>query len=357
MPPQSRRVDASSRHRLLTALAAVICVVVTLGIAFGAELAYRYRELGSLRLPAPMFVPDPDLLYRLNPAIPGFAGGFRGQQGRIAAGAALHVICLGGSTTFGYHVSVDQAWPHVVRTTLEARGIRSDVINAGVNGYGSRQLLIRYRRDLATLQADFVVLYAGWNRTGALVDTGEWVPFDIAYPRDGPVRRALLVLCRHSFLLSHVLQALAERRAAANKTVWSMDRHHETWVEDMRALTRDIAAHGQRPVLVVYPSLYHDGMTTGEVAGYRDLAWEGKAFRPDMLTEIDRKQAAIRQIAAETGAVLIDIQAAFAGIIGPARRALFLDTMHLSVLGNLQVGRLIGTALAEQVRRGARKSP
>jgi len=132
---------------------------------------------------------------------------------------------------------------------------------------------------------------------------------------------------------------------------WSVDPYHDVFVSDLTALAREARANNQKAILIVYPALYRVGMSQSEAAEYAPVLWDSRAsrpeiYRPTMLLELARKHAAVREVAALTGAMLIDAQQAFDDVRGPERRSLFLDAAHLSVLGNQKLGEVLGARLA-----------
>lgn len=330
----------------------VVVVVIPVLVAVLAEASYRFVKQRALSLPSTQWVTDPILLYKLNNEDAKFPQSFRGKSPSPVKGSALRIICLGGSSTYGQGVGYEESWPAVLEQRLGELGVPADVVNAGVPGYGSRQLLLRYRRDIATLKPDFVILYSGWNRTGALVDHDEWVPTGIPLPEDMLLSRAGIFLSRHSLLLQDFIYQIVFIQQKASPLKWSMDPHHDVFVNDLTTLVKEIRAHGQTPVLIIYPALYHADMTLEERSTYEPMLWKGKSYHPDMLAELGRKQSAIRRVSEGTGSHWIDLQRGFGVLRGKDRARLFLDEMHLSALGNQKVGEAIATNLADMIRSG-----
>jgi len=97
------------------------------------------------------------------------AQGFRGEAVpmRRTPGAA-RVLCLGGSTTYGWCVATPQeAWPHKLQLWLTAHlpaGYQSvEVLNAGVPSATSAELLAHYHFKYRYWQPDLVILNTGGN--------------------------------------------------------------------------------------------------------------------------------------------------------------------------------------------------
>lgn len=331
---------------------AAIFVVVCIAL----EFTYRLINRHSLSLALPTWAPDPDLLYKLNPADPLYPESFRGKAPDPARKAAFRIVCMGGSTTYAHALKAVDAWPAVLERALKARGIDAEVINAAVPGYGSRQLLLRYRRDIVPLHPDFVIVYEGWNRAGGLVDPGGFNPprNTMAGAEQYPERTIKAFLLRHSLIVQKIYTGLNVRRESAS---WSMDNYHEVFVEDFTKLMREIQAREQQPVLILYPALYFPGMTADEQTAYGKVLWLHRAYRPEMLAELERKHGAIRAIAGETHTPMIDLSGAFAATRGTERTKLFRDEMHMSVKGNQQAGEFIADFMSDLIRKRGTAAP
>ena len=320
----------------------MISAALTITALVAAEVGLRLMRRRSLTIPPPIYTSDSLLGYVLNRDLKLFRESFLGAGVPASRNNLIVIVCLGASTTFGHGVSWAQAWPAVLRDSLGARGIRAAVVNAGVSGYGSRQLLLRYRHQIAALRPDEVIVYEGWNRTGILTDSTAWEPFGIGNSEYG---RALVWLARHSILARQLLRTLYERRQL-RWAGWRPDEHQVAWEADMDSLAREIAGHGQHASLVLYPGLYYRGMSPGEATIFATKTWQGRRYDPRQLDEIEAKHRALRDIASREHASLIDAAGDFAGLHGPARSAAFLDEMHLSVSGNARFAGLVARQLA-----------
>ncbi len=327
------------RHSAIGNAIAVVVGLALSGLLLGGiESAVRLRRAGTLRVHA-FFSPDHQLVYRLNPRIAEFQSSFRGP-GPAADGSPPLAVCLGGSTTFGIHVRESEAWPRRLEAHLARSAPAARVLNAGVPGYGSRQLVQRYDGQVAALDPRYVVIYEGWNGTGALVDETGHVPAVAARPGAAAPARLIALLSRYSLLV--------RATARADRQPWRPDPYQSIWEDDMERLVRSVLASGRRPVLVVYPALYHEAMSAADLAAYRAvrLLWP---YDPRMVDEVERKHRALRRIALETPSIAVDAQSAIAGLHGPERAALFVDEMHLSRAGHELVAALVARAIADDL--------
>jgi lysophospholipase L1-like esterase len=72
----------------------------------------------------------------------------------VARGAALRIVALGDSFTFGQCVGDDESFP----AQLERLIAPGEVLNLAVHGYGHDQMLLRLRRDGLPYRPDLVLL-------------------------------------------------------------------------------------------------------------------------------------------------------------------------------------------------------
>ena len=153
-----------------------ILIVVLLAVALpilAAEMLLRM--VGNVpRIPR-MFVLDDRLGYRLEPSvrerarIPGIydyrwtvnSQGFRGAADHAVPkpNGTRRVVMLGDSFTFGLGVDDDESYPARVQHSLETRcpTTPTDVVNAGVGGYGTSHAAALLEDRAVELQPDLIV--------------------------------------------------------------------------------------------------------------------------------------------------------------------------------------------------------
>ncbi len=72
------------------------------------------------------------------------------------------VVALGASNTAGYGVGVENAFPHVLEQLLRARGVEAKVLNSGMSGNTTGQMLARLD-EAVPAGTKVVVLQPGSN--------------------------------------------------------------------------------------------------------------------------------------------------------------------------------------------------
>jgi acyl-CoA thioesterase-1 len=106
---------------------------------------------------------------------------------RLAHHGALHIVALGSSSTAGTGASTpDHTYPSQLAAELRRRlpADPIDVVNKGVGGETSVDMLARFDRDVLALAPDLVIWQIGTNAVLKTDDLGR----DLAVVRDG-VRR------------------------------------------------------------------------------------------------------------------------------------------------------------------------
>lgn len=73
-------------------------------------------------------------------------------------GENMRIVCLGDSTTYGFPYGPDASW-----TSMLANEIKGEVINKGINGNTTEDMLLRFKRDVLDLKPDYVIITGGIN--------------------------------------------------------------------------------------------------------------------------------------------------------------------------------------------------
>jgi lysophospholipase L1-like esterase len=159
--------------------------------------------------------------------------GFRGAGvARVKPVDVIRIALLGGSTTHGWFVDDDETIDAHMRRILADRmpGQRFEVLNAGLDGYDSYQLLERFRIDVLPMAPDIVIVNSGINdvRNARFRDIVDGDPRTLLYApvlerlrreaRDGPglwsiAKHYSLLLRLPGFLRLRLVQGPPEARA------------------------------------------------------------------------------------------------------------------------------------------------
>jgi lysophospholipase L1-like esterase len=260
---------------------------------------------------------------------PGFKGEFRGRpvsinsmglRGsellRLRPAGRCRVACYGDSITFGFGVGDAETYSHVLGRLLADRGV--EVLNAGVTGFTSHQVLGWLRRLGPETQADVVTILVGWNDQNRrpLTDREYERRLRTARSVEGPLGRLRLYAAIQGLYL--------KLRSGPARSAQTIERvPPEQYRENLLAIVALCRSRGTTPVFVALP--------------HRKAAGELTARTP--------YASLLADVARESGAPLLDV-----GDLGLAttlddNTADFIDPLHLSPEGNA----LMARRLAEQL--------
>jgi lysophospholipase L1-like esterase len=163
-----------AKRLLLTVIATGIALVIAelaVRVHFGHygneldRIRYVY-SLSEIRRHRARLTGLPYLVYGLTPGYPTQnAQGYRGRNIEVPKPAGVfRIVALGGSTTYGDHIDRwEDAYPAQLEGMLRARDHSVEVVNAGVPGYASWEMLIAFEFHILDLQPDLLVVYEGIN--------------------------------------------------------------------------------------------------------------------------------------------------------------------------------------------------
>jgi len=90
--------------------------------------------------------------------------GFRGKELGTKEDGEIWIACLGESTTYDYDIECwEKAYPAQLEKYLNEQGVKAKVINAGVDGWTSFEILIDFNLRVSRLPIDILIYYGGFN--------------------------------------------------------------------------------------------------------------------------------------------------------------------------------------------------
>lgn len=208
-------------------------------------------------------VVDATLGYRLRPnaSLPGDihvnAQGFRGPVVDIPKPAGTYrILALGDSTTFGIGSGEDGTYPRLLQKELERRCVPAlaeqiDVINGGVPGYTSTQILRRLQTEWLAYHPDLVLVMQGLNDlTAAFLYEQEARP-----GIQGATHRVAVIKARRMLMqwwagsLTHSAFAPWLHRLVARRMLLAMLKSKATSRAERERVMRDAASEAPTVVL------------------------------------------------------------------------------------------------------------
>jgi lysophospholipase L1-like esterase len=329
-------------------------------VSIGAEIAVRVRQAASYGTAATIdksYVVDERIGLRVpianlrsgNVVTNGL--GFRGPEIVVPKPAGtVRVAFLGASTTWCAEVSGNDAtWPHVATEELRRAFPRAriDYVNGGVPGYVVESSLRNLVHRVAPLQPDVVIIYHATNDMSAEV-------------RELAAAKGLLREARvepPSWLADHsLLWNLAEK----NYRIWIAQRKAEANVgrlevdapmlgERFRRNLTGLVRAAQQRASVVAIATFSSQLRVGQDPEQQIRASASALYYMPFMTTAGllagygRYNQIIREVAAETGAVLVEGENEIPG--DPLH---FADTVHFTDAGARAMAGRVARALAQR---------
>jgi len=306
--------------------------------------------------------------------------GFRGFEYSIPKPRNTYrVLAIGDSVTEGFSVPHDYTWAYVLEELLNnhSRNINSEikyeVINAGIGGYVSWQVLQRLKDRGLKYDPDVVLVLVGWNDL-LFSSMPIWRPdldlskIEAAYAKEPGVEgkgssfhRLKGFLYRYSYLargIREMRNSIWNRRRVTS-ILDAMDNDSLTpfnqkalseYLMNLDGLHSVTMKHKIQMALIVWPTLLGENNLNDLGVKKRMLTIRHfTSLSPrELWTWVQKYWAAQRRFGDENEDIaLIDIAAAFASMDKRERGKLFVDQAHLTVEGNRLMADIIFRWLLE----------
>lgn len=330
-PPQftARRSLALASIAVVGVLGAGELLARIVGVAPHTRPALVVRSV-DVDIEFPFMRADPDLFWSPRP---GFRGEFWGRPVTINAlglrgpevarpkpGGRKRIACFGDSITFGYGVGDEDTYAFVLGRRLAGDDV--DVVNAGVTGYTTHQVLRLLRRVEPSLDLDVATFCVGWN------DASRRPVDDRTYARRIRAAMALEGVARHVYLY-RAMQSLYTR--------WIVRRAEREWDaepaaqrgpleqyrENLRAIVDECQAGGVRPVFLELP----------------------RRRRPGETPPVSPHAQALRETAGAMGVPFIDVGNLGLDSARSPNEEYFIDNLHLTPEGHRYLAELLDREL------------
>jgi lysophospholipase L1-like esterase len=271
--------------------------------------------------------------------------GFRGPD--LMKGGITRILCLGDSTTFG-PAGEKNPYPHVVQAVLARRRMSRpvEVINAGVNGHATCNMIFRIKR-LLRFNPDIIIICAGWND---LYNE----PID-RYEDSRQSYSSYWHYLSKKNVRIHLLAKVRELTGSSDRKPIPLSYSPGEFVPfnfeyNLTMLITMIRKASVIPALVTLPKRFSD---TGSAPGINDFQ---KAALPDFIEDGDfdsflkvyhSYNTIIRQVAEEKDLPLFDAAAEF-GRMKDSSDSCFEDIRHLTPEGCRVLGEFVAQSLIEK---------
>ncbi len=249
----------------------------------------------------------------------------------------LRILALGDSVTFGIRAV---SYPQIVETTLADFGHSVEVVNAGVEGYGTRNLAYEMDRYVE-LRPDVVTIFIGWN---GLFSSLLWeAEFDTYYRTVWLLRNVQRFA--HRLFAGEKIYAQDMLQRSLNPVKGSPDVTHAAnyippFLDEIVEIIKRFKTEGARVYLISLPGLFVDGkalsraaLAKGHLPPFTD--------NPYVLAKMTaRYNASLRELAQIYQTGLIDLAQWGKSNLVP-RDEYFTDSVHLTGEGLRKIGHRI----------------
>lgn len=307
------------------------------------DLYQKHPTTGHL-----MPIPNLSILYARTKQIDIDGRGFRSPELEVPKPAGtVRLAFLGGSTTFCAEVSSNEhTWPHRVTEMLRRRlpKVRFDYLNAGVTGARIQHSILNLRHRIKQLQPDVVIVYHATNDLAMDTRAVAEEKGLIAKPSPKGWLERNSLLCELVLKNLRWLRAQRRGRAATNKLEYDPREISGGFRQRLTELVR--ASQEIAPVVALATFSIKTRRWQSEAEQLENLQ-QSFTFMPFLTPEgtlrgYEEYNRVIREVAAATGAVLLDT-----GDSIPGDAAHFFDSVHFTDRGAEAMAELVVTRLVQ----------
>lgn len=343
MSPPARR----QRSRLLLSGLIVVGLLLALeGVVrmrqwmkygtIGSFYSFELHEASGLRVPAPGITEGRDHVISVNSL------GFRGPELELPKPAGrVRIGFLGGSTTFCAETSGDDTtWPALVRDGLAARhpGASLDMVNAGAAAYSSKHSLLNLTHRVAPTGPDVLVIYHGTNDISQDARAQAKAAGLLTGEDDGPSWLANVSVA-WDMVEKNIFRPSIAQDSGGETLDFDLVSATAAFRARLTALVEAAQRQARTVVLVTFAHKvrHEQDAATRHAASNTSLYWLPFMTVDGWLESFDAYNQVLREVAAATGAVLVDGENDI-----PGDDVHFADSVHLTEAGcRLQAQRVL----------------
>ena len=293
----------------------------------------------------------PFVEYGLSPDYPGHnALGYRGDDIQVPKPDGVYrIVVLGDSSTYGTFSPYDQTYPYDLQKVLrdDYGHKKVEVINGGVLGYTSWNILVDLAFRVTVLQPDLVIVYEGGNDVLPRQVSPECYTAHNSFlgldPRQ--LLRAVPPELSPSALYRFMTAQLGGAQAASANAGGLVDHSAACATHAGAVDAQNVAANPP----VYFERNVREMIGVAQANGFKIMlaTFAYDASNPDALdywrTAVAEHNAITAKVAQANGVLFLDYAA-----LAPTDRSSWNDSTHLNGAGNLQQAQTIAKYLVDQ---------
>jgi len=292
----------------------------------------EYRETTSYKtylaeLQKRRGIKDDELFFQIN------RFGFKGPEiSRKKPAGVIRIMTLGDSCTFGEFDKL--SYPRVLERKLRKKGLKVEVINAGVEGYSPQNLILRLPYYLS-FEPDYMSVFIGWN---ALDES----PRILFWENHSRIFKTL-----RKFYLK------LKSRAISKTPCYRPDpsyRYRPEVVPQVEELLEIISESGVKPVLLTMPGLFGQLPPSPQALQLGAQETQGNAFY--LAEQTRRYNQALFSLALGKRIQLVDLAGWSQKAFTP-REAYFFDAVHFNDRASEKIGIYLAKVLEPELKNPA----
>jgi len=276
-----------------------------------------------------------EVIYQIN------QDGFKGPE-IDKSHSQLRILTIGDSCTFGTLID-KYSYPRVMERRLRQLGHEVEVINGGVEGYSSKNVLFRIK-EFKELRPEITTIYIGWNNLYSENLKNGIEKYFFSFRLFKKVYKII-----HSAIIGPQKAALEEYKKAKNTNrnsseVKRFEVYVPSFIKDVEQIVKEMQSVGSKVVTITLAGLYtmeeepsELALKIGHLPNFTD--------NPYVLANMTKKyNIALRKLAKKEKLLVIDLEKWSKTAFRP-RDAYFLDSVHLNIEGY----KMVGIYLAEEL--------
>ncbi|MFC1490641.1 SGNH/GDSL hydrolase family protein [Candidatus Latescibacterota bacterium] len=271
--------------------------------------------------------------------------GFRGQE--LVNDKTFRIVCLGDSVTFG-QPGEKNTYPSVIQKELAKidTPLPVEVINAGINGQSSSNMIFRISR-IMKLKPDIILILAGWNDLffeNIEAYTDNRFPFGSYWDIESQENTRL-----------HLLRLLSKKAGFTSRKSSPLSYSPKEFIPfnfeyNLNRIIARIQRKQVKTAIITLPKLMPDDTEKITPTMLKKLILPEFIAQDDFesfLKVYNSYNTIIKKTAEENGIPVFDAESTF-GSQKRTRSVFFEDTCHLSSAGNTLLGKFIAKKIVKE---------